>query len=202
TFDQRVLGDDRAGVVALGQHLQRGAGESPLLLDRLVGIGVAADVDRADLVAGFRQFGAQYFGEVGLGADPRFEVQPRREVEVAVAGPGKAINTSMLAPAIRVHRLVEGDVGRVVAGDDAARALLGDLGARARRGLVQQQALPAVVLGVVTDGLEAPLRVGGGAAALDRLRWKDRVVHRRSVARGHLNRRDTFVGAASAAITG
>ena len=48
---QRVLGDDRARMAASGQQLQRGAGEAPALLNRLVGVGVAADVDRLHPVA-------------------------------------------------------------------------------------------------------------------------------------------------------
>src|SRR5690606_16764758 len=49
-----------------------------------------------------------------------------------------AVNTSpqdytVFAAAIRVDRLVEAHVGRLVAADDAARALLGDAGVRVRR---------------------------------------------------------------------
>ena len=74
----------------------------------------------------------------------------------------------MLAAAIRVQRLIEGDVGRVVAADHAPGTFLGDLRARARRILVQQCALPAVVLGLMADRFEAAFRIGGGTAALVR----------------------------------
>lgn len=97
----------------------------------------------------------------------------------------------MLATAERVQRLLEGDVGRVVVGDHAARVFRGDAGRWARRGFVQHRALPAVVLGMVADGFEAPLQVGGGTTALDRLQWNEGIAHPCSVPRGHLTARDT-----------
>ena len=105
-------------------------------------------------------------------------------------GPREAIHTAVLAAAVGVDRLREGNVRRVVAGDDAARVFRGDAGARARRGFVQQHTLPAVVLGVVAEGFEAAFRIGSGAASLDRLRWKEGIAHPLSVARGHLTARD------------
>src|SRR5690606_24300137 len=73
-------------------------------------------------------------------------------------------------------RLAEADVWRVVAADHAARAFLGDLGARARRLLVQQRALPAVVLRMAAGGLEAAFRIGRRTAALDRARGRQGIV--------------------------
>ncbi len=202
-FDQRVLGDDGARVMAFGEQFQCGAGQPPLLLDRLVGIGVAADVDRADHVAGFGQLRAQHLGEIALGAQLRFKIEAGRQVEVAVRRSRKTINAAVFAAAIRVDRLAEGDVRRVVAADHAARAFLGDLGARAWRILVQQRALPAVVLGLMADAFEAALGIGRSTAALERAggagrigrrlgQWTGRrwMVHPRSFARRGLNARD------------
>ena len=74
-FDQRVLGDDGARVVALIQQRQRGTGEAPAFFDRLVGVGVAADVDRLAGVVLLGQLVAEDVGEVGLGEQLRLEVQ-------------------------------------------------------------------------------------------------------------------------------
>ncbi|EIM03146.1 hypothetical protein [Rhodanobacter denitrificans] len=99
------------------------------------------------------------------------------------------------AAPLAVHGLIH------CAGDHALGALLGDLGARARCIPVQQRALPAVVLGLVADAFEAAFRIGGGAAALERARrgelfrggrqWRG-TIHRGSVARRRLSRRDIF----------
>src|SRR3546814_13462604 len=45
----------------------------------------------------------------------------------------EAVHATVLASAIGIHRLAETDVGRLVAADDAARALLGHTGVRVRR---------------------------------------------------------------------
>ena len=55
------------------------------------------------------------------------EVEPRRQVQIAVRGPGVAIDAAMLAAAIRVDRQVEPDVGRVVARQDRSNRLLDDV---------------------------------------------------------------------------
>src|SRR6201996_9507463 len=85
-----------------------------------------------------------------------------------------AVDAAMLATAIGIQRLAEMDVGRVVMADHAARAFFGNLGTRARQGLVEHGMLPAVVFGMVADRLEAPFRIGGGAAAFEGAR---RLVH-------------------------
>jgi len=154
-------------VAAFCQHLQRGAGQPPFLLHRLVRVGIAADVDRLHRVARLRQLRAQHFRQVGLGAQLRFEIQPRRQIQVAVRRTREAIDAAVLAAAVRIQRLLERDVGRVVVRDHAARTLFGHLGARTRCGFVQHGALPAIILGMVAHAFETPLRIGSGAATLD-----------------------------------
>src|SRR5579875_537389 len=73
----------------------------------------------------------------------------------------------MLATPVGIQRLLEGDVGRVVAGNATARVFFAHLRAWTRRGLVQQRGLPAVVLGLVAHRFEAPLRIRRGATTLD-----------------------------------
>ena len=91
-LDQCVLRHQRARVVALVQQRQRRACQPPLLLDRLVWIGVAADVDRLALVVLPREFVAEDFGQVGLGEELGFEVQAGREVEVGVGRAGITVD--------------------------------------------------------------------------------------------------------------
>jgi len=81
-------------MVALIQQRQRGPGEAPLLLDRLVRIGVAADVDRLAGVVLLRQLVAEDLRQVDLGEQLRLEVQAGGEVEVAVRGAGVAIDAT------------------------------------------------------------------------------------------------------------
>src|SRR5713226_6035432 len=67
-----------------------------------------------------------------------------------------AVDAAVLAAAVRVDRLLEADVGRVVARDNRARALLGD------RGLEQARVLllgsPAVVERLAQGAFETPLQ--------------------------------------------
>ena len=90
-------------------------------LDRLIGIGVGADRDGARHVAGRRQFALQQFRRIGLREQLGFEIEARRQAEIGVGRPREAIDAAMLAAAIGIDRAVEGNVGRVVAGDDGAR---------------------------------------------------------------------------------
>lgn len=88
----------------------------------------------------------------------------------------------MLATAIRIHRLAEADVRRIVAGDDAAGGFGAHLGAQVRGeeffALVDR---PAVVHRLADGAFKAPGKVGRGTSALDRN------THCGSVRRGRLN---------------
>jgi hypothetical protein len=112
-----ALGDQRKRVAGLLQHLDDCAGQAQLALHRLVAVGGRAQVQPVRPVAGCRQFAPQHLGQVALGDDLGLEVQPRRQVQVAVRGPRVAVAAAMFAAAVRVDGEVEVDVGRVVAGD-------------------------------------------------------------------------------------
>lgn len=79
-----------------------------------------------------------------------------------VRRPGEAIDATMFATAIGVDRTVEGNVRRVVEGDDLAGLLLLDFGAQGRQFLDR---VPAVVLDEARQPLEAPTGIGAGAAS-------------------------------------
>src|SRR6476619_269278 len=85
-----------------------------------------------------------------------------------MARPGVAVDTAVLAAAIRVNRSVEPDIRRVVAGDDRARRIYGELGLQPRR-LVVPGLIPPVVEGDPFLALEAACLVARGAASLARL---------------------------------
>ena len=55
-----------------------------------------------------------------IGDQAGFKIQPGRQAEVAVGGPRKAVDTAVLAAAVRVQAALERQVGRIVA---AQRAL-------------------------------------------------------------------------------
>ena len=95
-LDHRVLGHDGARMAALVEQRQCRAGQPPLLFDRLVGIGVAADVDRLAHVAALREVTTQHLFEVGLGEQLGLEIEAGREVEVAMGGPGVAMDAAAL----------------------------------------------------------------------------------------------------------
>src|SRR5262249_5994528 len=86
--------------------------------------------NRADDVARRRELVAQQLDRVRLVEDLRLEVSPGRQVEVGVRWPRVAIDAAVLAAAVRIDRLTEADVGRLVARDDRARGVDVQLGAR------------------------------------------------------------------------
>src|SRR5690606_27805708 len=168
---QRALGHQPERVAELGQHLDQFAGDPVAALDRLVGVGVHAQRDRRAAVALAREFGAQAFGGIGLGEQPGLEVQPRRQVHPRVRRARVAVHAAVLAAAVGIDRLVEAEVGRLVAADDAARGLFVDAGVRVRGrgGVVAGVArVPAVVAGLDGGRLVAAGHVRGRAPPLDR----------------------------------
>ena len=158
---QRTLGGDHHRVAVLPQHLEQPAHDAPLLLDRLVGVGVGADGDGLDLVAGFRQRARQQVGGGGLGEDAGLEVEAGREAQLRMGRAGEAVDAAVLAAAIGVDRAVEGHVRRGVAGDDAAGPV--DLDRRAGGRLVVL--FPAVVDALARLAVIARCRVQPGRAA-------------------------------------
>ena len=123
--DQMILGDDADGIAELRQDFQALAGDLQLTLDRLIAIGDAADGDRARLPLGRIELFAQQLRRIFLDEDFGFKIQAGGEAEVFMRRPRVAVDAPVLAAAIRVDRLVEMDVGRVVARDDALRVFPG-----------------------------------------------------------------------------
>lgn len=88
----------------------------------------------------------------------------------------------MLAAPIRIHRLAEADIRRVVSGDDAACSFGAHLGAQARgQELLALVDRPAIIYRLAHGAFKAPGKVGRGTSALDRN------THARRVRRSRLN---------------
>ncbi|MNO97575.1 hypothetical protein D3C76_892890 [compost metagenome] len=166
------------------QHLQNATGQALLALDRLVGIGVGAEVDRRADVARLAQFLFQHLDGIGLGDQPGLEVDARRQVPIRMAGPRITVDAAVLAAAIGIDRAVEGNVRRLVAGDDGPGDLHPHLGGPGRRDFV----LPVVIhrhgagrrIAVVriAAGATAAWREGGGhGKSPKRLLYIDTVIH-------------------------
>ena len=159
--DQVRFGDDADRMAGAFQHLEDAAHDLVAPLDRLVGIRVGADRDRARAVARGRELALQQFRRVRLHEQLRFEIEPGREPEIGVRRPRKTVDAAVLAAAIRVDRAIEGNVRRVVAGDHLA----GGIDANARLECRQLlEALPAVVESDPRLGLVAAGRVRLSAA--------------------------------------
>src|SRR5690606_28505934 len=95
------------------------------------------------------------------GDQPRFEIQPRREIQIGMARPGEAINAAVLATAVGVDGTIETDIGRTVVVDSRARALEANLGSLCRRRLLP---LPAIGNLLVAEGGKAVGRVAASDA--------------------------------------
>ena len=100
---QRALADQQAAVVGV-------------VVDR-AGDRVAGGNDRAD---------------AGAGDQPGLEIEAGREIKPGMGRAGEAVDAAMLAAPIGIDRAVEGNVGRLIAGDDAARPFHLYLGAEGR----------------------------------------------------------------------
>lgn len=167
--DQGVLGDQGERMAGLGHDLDQLPGQAQPALDWLVGIGVDAQRDRAGLVAGPCQFLAQQLRRIGLGQAAGLEVQPRRLAQIGMRGPRETVRAAVLAAAVGIDRLGEGNVRRLVAADDAARGFLKHLGPRQHlRELLGFRRVPAIVHALVDRGLETARQAPAGSAALDR----------------------------------
>src|SRR5690606_36592718 len=140
-------------------------------LDRLVRVRHRTDVDRLAAVAGTGELRGEQLRGVGLGEEARFEVQPRRQAEVPVVGPGVAVDAAVLAAAVGIDGEIERNVRRAVARDDAAGVF--DQHARVRsRGGIRIRIRPAVVHGEAVHRFEPagqvryrPTTLDGGAFA-------------------------------------
>ena len=138
------------------QHFEHLAHDAAFALDRLVRIGVGADRDGPRLIAGLGDLFFQEFRRIGLGEELGFEIEARRQADIAVRRPRETVDAAMLAAPIGVHGAVEGNVRRGIACDDAARHLGLNLGLETRQ-LVQRG--PAVIEGRPRERLETPRRV-------------------------------------------
>ena len=152
------------------QHLDQRPGDAVLALDRLIGIGVGAEGDRRRHVFWRRQLALEELGRALFGEQAGLEIEPGREAHIGVARPRVAIEAAVLAAAVGIDRAVEGNVGRLVAGDDRSRLLPGDLGCERLGRFVLG---PAVVERLAPLDLETAGGVGRGAASAPELGRQD-----------------------------
>ena len=165
-------------MVPVRQHLQTAAHDTKLRLDRLIGIGIGAEGDGRDGIAAPPDLGRQQVRGVGLGGQPGFKIQPRRQPQIGVTGARKAIDAAMFAAPVRVHRAVERNIRRAVARNDRARTFQGQFGRQQRLffgnvpaiGLAHAliRLIPAIGAGIRATGFYDLIRVAGrqGHAAI------------------------------------
>ena len=177
---QGVLGDDAHRMAALGGDLQNGAGDAQPLLDRLVGVGVGAHGNGAAAVGPGAELLDEPLPHVGLVEDLGFKIEPRREVQIGVRGPGEAIHAAVLAALVGVDGAVEGHIRGGVAGDQAHGAVREELGGG--RGLRLLPQVPAIVHRHRGGVQIAAPWIQGGAAALVRHRPGPRIL---AIPHGH-----------------
>src|SRR4029077_20263851 len=93
-LDQRRFGDDRDRVAKIAQYFEDRPGAAELALDRLIGIGVAAECDWAAHIALLAQLDSEQFCSLRLVKEPALEIEPRRQAEIGMARPGIAIDAA------------------------------------------------------------------------------------------------------------
>ena len=121
--DEMVFGHDADGIAELREHFQAAPRDPQPALHGLVTIGDAAHRDDLRFPLRRGEFLAQQLRPVLLDHDARLEIQPGREAEIFVRGPGVAINAAVLAATIWIDTRVEADVRAVVVIDERLRGV-------------------------------------------------------------------------------
>src|SRR5579871_4296219 len=120
---ERALGDDRDRVARARQHLEDRSRDAHAPLDGLVGIGVGAESYGLADVPGLCELRFQHSRRILLVEQTSLEIDSGRQTHVGMARARVAITATMTAAPIRVDRLLERDIGRVVGADHFARAV-------------------------------------------------------------------------------
>src|SRR5690606_7022597 len=168
-------------------------------LDRLIGIRIRAEHDRARTVAWFAKLLLEQRGGIALVEQPRLEIEAGRQIDVRVARTRVAIDAAVLAAAVRVDRLRHRQLRRVVAAYDRARRLgLHDRLERRQR-LIERA--PAVVVARPGAGREAAFEIQRRAAPFAR-RLVRMVAHTNTVQVISIDARAASLASASLAPTG
>lgn len=107
TQHQRTLGDNGHRMAKTQQNLKQPPGEHVLPLDRLVRVGVGAQVDRRAHVARFAQLLRKHVGGVGLGNQLGLEIEAGGKVPIGVRGAGIAVDADVLCYWFHSLRLVK-----------------------------------------------------------------------------------------------
>ena len=164
-------------MVAPVQYFEALSGDLPVTLDRLIAIGVDAEGDALAAIARLAELRAKKLRGVGLGKEPGLEIDAGRKIVIRVGRARETVNAAMLATLVRIDRLREADIGRVVAGDDRARRMNRDRGLASRRigidlacdaGIVIRRFCPAIVHGFAHLAAEAIGGIERGTAAFFR----------------------------------
>src|SRR5262249_20627289 len=99
-------------------HLQDRTGDAVAALDRLINVGDAAQHDRARSIARLGKLLFQEFRRIGLYEQLGLEIYAGRQTDIGVVRPRVAVRAAMLAAAVRIDRLVKGNVRTLIAADD------------------------------------------------------------------------------------
>ena len=81
-------------MAALVQDFDHPARDPQIALDRLIRVRIHAERDRLRLIRRLGQFALQQFARVDLRVNATFEIETRREAEIAVRRPREAINAA------------------------------------------------------------------------------------------------------------
>jgi hypothetical protein len=144
---------------------ENAAGDAIAALDRLIDVGDAAQHDRLRPIARLGEFGFQELNRVRLDEQLGLEIEPWRKTDIGVVWARVAIDAAVLAAAIGIDRLVEGDVRAVVDGDDRLRQLWRDDRLKRTHFLCG----PAVIEGFSGKALVAAARIAARAPAIQRV---------------------------------
>ena len=106
-LDERRFGDDADRMIGRRQHFEDRTHRPIGPLDRLIGIGIGADGDRARLVARRRQFALQQLRRAAFHEQLGFEIEPRRQAHIGMCRPRETIDAAVLAAAIGIDRAIE-----------------------------------------------------------------------------------------------
>lgn len=142
-LNQASLGHNRHGMPESPQNVQNATHDAPVSLNRLVSVSVGANRQNIRGVTRAAKLPFQGMGCIRTRNQPRLEIQARRQPQIGMAWPRKAIDAPVLAPSVRIEGPIKRYVRRRVARYRIGHLFTGDLRSQHRQ--IVFRTIPAII---------------------------------------------------------
>ncbi|CRI62855.1 hypothetical protein THIOKS1100004 [Thiocapsa sp. KS1] len=156
--DQGRFRGDGDRMAAVVKDLEHGTRRPESALDRLVGIRVGPQHQGRGTIARGRQLLLQLTRSIRLPEETDLEIQTGRQTQPGMGRARVAVDATVLATAVGIHRAIERDIGRLVVADETAARIHPDLRAQRRGWIIRG---PTVILRLATLARVPRVRIAG-----------------------------------------